>query len=134
MIINRALIREVMHTSGAVTLVIVTIFLVVRMLGFLKAAAQGDIPIESVLVLLALKMVGYLDVILPLMMYLAILMVLGRWHRDNEMTVLAACGVGLSNFIKPLSVLVLFVGGIVALFSFYLTPQSVTAVMMQVPA
>ncbi len=127
LIINRALVREVLHTSVAVTLVILTIFLVVRMLGFLHAAAQGDIPVESVLVLVALKMVSYLDVILPLMLYIAILMVMGRWHRDNEMTVLSACGVGLGNFLKPLSFLVLLVAGLVAIFSFYLTPLSLTA-------
>ncbi len=113
--------------SGAVTLVILTIFLVVRMLGFLRDAAQGDIPVESVLVLVALKLVSYLDVILPLMLYIAILMVLGRWHRDNEITVLSACGIGLTGFVRPVAVLVLIIGGIVALFSFYLTPLSVSA-------
>ncbi len=127
MIINRALVREVLHTSVAVTLVILTIFLVVRMLGFLHQAAQGDIPVESVLVLVVLKLVGYLDVILPLMLYIAILMVMGRWHRDNEMTVLSACGVGLVNFLKPLSFLVALVATVVAIFSFYLTPLSLTA-------
>ncbi len=127
LIINRALVREVLHTSVAVTLVMLTIFLVVRILGFLHQAAEGDIPVESVLILVALKLVGYLDVILPLMLYIAILMVLGRWHRDNEMTVLSACGVGLANFLKPLSFLVFLVAGVVAIFSFYLTPLSLTA-------
>ena len=126
LIINRTLIREVMQTSGAVTLVILCIFLVVRALGFLQQAAQGDIPVESVLVLVGLKMVSYVDVILPLVLYIAILMVLGRWNRDNEMTVLAACGLGIRNFLNPLAVLVLMVGGLSALFSFYLTPLSVT--------
>lgn len=127
MIVNRALIREVLYTSAAVTLVIVSIFLVVRMLGFLKEAAQGDIPVESVLILVLLKLISYLDVIVPLMLYIAILMVLGRWSRDNEMTVLAACGIGLSNFLKPLSVLAVVVCVLVGLFSFYLGPLAVRA-------
>ncbi len=127
MIINRALVREVLHTGGAVTAVIVTIFLVVRMLGFLRQAAQGNIPIESVSILVALKMVSYLDVILPLVLYIAILMVFNRWHRDNEMTVLAACGVGLTNFLRPFALLVLLVGGVVAVFSLYLAPLALTA-------
>jgi len=97
------------------------------MLGFLRAAAQGDIPVESVLVLVALKLIGYLDVILPLVMYISILMVMGRWHRDNEITVLSACGIGLSNFLRPLSMLVLFLGAVVAILSFYLTPLSLYA-------
>ncbi|MDH3637189.1 MAG: LPS export ABC transporter permease LptF [Gammaproteobacteria bacterium] len=127
MIVNRALIREVLYTSGAVTVVIVSIFLVVRMLGFLKEAAQGSIPVESVLILLILKLISYLDVVIPLMLYIAILMVLGRWNRDNEMTVLAACGIGLSNFLKPLAVLAALTAGLVATFSFYLGPLAVRA-------
>ena len=125
MIVNRALVREVLQTSVAVTFVILSIFVVVRSLGFLQQAVRGDIPVEAVLVLVALKMVGYLDVIIPLMMYIALLMVLGRWNRDNEMIVLAACGISPVNFLRPLLVLVLIVGGVVALFSFWLTPLAI---------
>lgn len=125
MIVNRALVREVLETSIAVTFVILIVFVVVRSLGFLQQAVRGDVPVEAVLTLVVLKMVGYLDVIIPLMMYIAILMVLGRWNRDNEMIVLAASGISPVNFLKPLMALVLIVGGVVALFSFYLTPLAI---------
>lgn len=118
------MVTEVLRTSGAVTMVIFSIFLVMRALGFLQQAARGDLPVESVLVLLALKLIAYFDIILPLMLYIAILMVMGRWSRDNEMAVLSACGVSLFNFLKPLLVLVLIMGTLVAAFSFYLTPKA----------
>lgn len=124
MIINRAMVAEVLRTSGAVTMIIFSIFLVMRALGFLQQAARGDLPVDSVLILLVLKLIAYFDVILPLMLYIAILMVMGRWSRDNEMAVLSACGVSLFNFLKPLLVLVLIMGSIVAAFSFYLTPKA----------
>lgn len=124
MIINRAMVSEVLRTSGAVTVVIFSIFLVMRALGFLQQAARGDLPVDSVLVLLLLKLLAYFDIILPLMLYIAILMVMGRWSRDNEMAVLSACGVSLFNFLKPLAVLVVIMGSIVAAFSFYLTPKA----------
>lgn len=125
MIVNRALVREVLQTSVAVTLVILSIFVVVRSLGFLQQAVKGDVPVEAVLTLVVLKLVGYLDVIIPLMMYIALLMVLGRWNRDNEMVVLAACGLSPVNFLRPILVLILIIGGVVALFSFYLTPLAI---------
>ena len=125
MIVNRALVREVLQTSVAVTFVILSIFIVVRSLGFLQQAVRGDVPVEAVLTLVVLKTVGYLDVIIPLMMYIAILMVLGRWNRDNEMIILAACGISPVNFLKPLSWLVLIIGGVVAAFSFWLTPLAI---------
>lgn len=114
-----------LQTSGAVTLVMFSIFLVVRLVGFLRAAASGQIPVDSVLVLLLLKLVTYMDDILPLMLYVAVLMVMDRWSRDNELVVLAACGVGLGRLLKPLIALSIGMAAVVALFSLYLSPLSV---------
>ena len=125
MIINRQFIKETLWTSTAVTLVMLSIFLVVRLVGFLRDAADGDLPVESILILLSLKLVTYIDVILPLMMFVAVLMVLNRWGRDNELAVISASGIGLTNFLKPIVVLVLVIGGIAAAFSFYVSPLSV---------
>ena len=125
MIINRSFINEVVRTALAVTFVIISIFLVMRVMGFLSQAAEGIIPVGGVFSLVGLKMVAYLDVMLPLMFYIALLMVLNRWYSDHEMAVLASAGVGLSHFLKPLGVLVLVLGGVVAFFSFYLTPLSI---------
>lgn len=115
---------EVLRTAIAVTFVVLSIFLVLRVMGFLSQAAEGLIPVGSVLSLVMLKMVAYLDVMLPLMFYIALLMVLNRWYSDQEMAVLASAGLGISNFLKPVGNLILIVGGLVALFSFYLTPLS----------
>ena len=124
MIINRAFITEVLRTAIAVTFVVLSIFLVLRVMGFLSQAAEGLIPVGSVMNLVILKMVAYLDVMLPLMFYIALIMVLNRWYSDQEMAVLASAGLGISNFLKPVGSLILIVGGVVAIFSFYLTPLS----------
>lgn len=125
MIINRAFILEVLRTALAVTFVIVCIFLVMRVMGFLSQAAEGVIPLNGVFVLVALKMISYLDVMMPLMFFVALLMVLNRWYADQEMAVLASAGVGLAHFLKPLSILVLVLTAVVAAFAFYLTPMSI---------
>lgn len=124
MIINRALVKEVLVAAGAVATIILSIFLVLRSVGFLREAAQGALPVDSVFVLLLLKMVTYLDVIIPLILFVSILMVLGRWHKDNEMTVISACGIGQQMLLKPILMLVLIVGGIVTACSLYLSPLS----------
>jgi lipopolysaccharide export system permease protein len=125
MIIDRSFITEVIRTALAVTFVIISIFLVMRVMGFLSQAAEGIIPVGGVFSLVGLKMVAYLDVMIPLMFYIALLMVLNRWYSDQEMAVLASAGLGISHFLKPLAVLVFFIGGMVAFFSFYLTPLSI---------
>ena len=125
MIINKSFVVEVLRTALAVTFVIICIFLVLRVMGFLSQAADGLIPVSGVMSLVGLKMVSYLDVILPLMFYIAMIMVLNRWYSDHEMAVLASAGLGISHFLKPAAVLIFVFGGMVALLSFYLTPYSV---------
>ena len=122
--IQRAFIKEVLQTCSAVTAILFSIFLVTRLVGFLRAAAEGDIPINSVLLLLVLKMITYLDILIPLVLYISTLLVMGRWIRDNELTVISACGIGMSDFLKPAMALFAVVGTIVALFALYLSPLS----------
>lgn len=125
MIISRAFVRELLQTSGAVTLVMLSIFLVVRVVGFLRDAAEGDIPVDSVLELLVLKMITYMDVLLPLVFYVSMLLVLGRWSRDNELAVLESSGIGIHRFLRPALGAALVVALLVASFSLYLSPLAV---------
>ena len=127
MIIHRAFIREVLQTCGAVTAILFSIFFVTRLVGFLSAAAEGDIAIDSVFTLLTLKMLTYLDIIVPLVIYISILLVMGRWIRDNELTVISACGIGMQQFLKPVLILFVIFGTLVGAFSLYLSPLSARA-------
>lgn len=79
---------------------------------------------NSVFLLLMLKMTTYLDIIVPLVVYISILLVMGRWIRDNELTVISACGIGMREFIRPMIILFLILGSMVAAFSLYLSPLS----------
>ena len=122
MILRRALAREVLLTSFAVTAVIFCIFVVVRVLGFLRQAAEGIIPVDSIFVLLFLKVIAYMDVILPLMMFVAMLLVLGRWSRQNELTIMAVSGLGLSHLLRPVVFLILVGALTVGSFSMVVGP------------
>ena len=84
MILHRTFVSEVLRTCAAVTLIMLVIFLVIRTLGFLRMAAEGVMPLGRIVSLLGFKLLSYLDVMLPLMLYIAILLVLGRWRKDNE--------------------------------------------------
>lgn len=128
MILNRALMRETLQASGAVALVLLSIFLVVRLVAVLRQAAEGVIPLDSVVQLLFLRLMTNMDIILPLVLYVAVLMVLGRWSRDNEMTVITACGISPAQFIRPLAWLAVMMSLLVGLFSLYLSPLSVRVI------
>lgn len=128
MILNRALLRETLQTGGAVALVLLSIFMVIRLVAVLRQAAEGVIPLDSVLQILFLRVMTNMDIILPLVLYVAILMVLGRWSRDNEMTVITACGISPAQFLWPMAWLALFMSLLVGSFSLYLSPLAVRAI------
>jgi lipopolysaccharide export system permease protein len=74
------------------------------------------------LTLLGLELVRRLEILIPLATYIGILLTLARWYRDNEMTVLAACGMGLASISRPVMQLALGAAAVVALFSLYFSP------------
>lgn len=124
LIIDRALMREVLQTSMAVTLVFVSLFVVVSLVNVLAQAAMGEVPARIVFMLLGLQTVKMVGFLLPLALFVGILLTLGRWYRESEMTVLAACGIGLAHFVRPTLLLATGFALVAALFSFYLAPMS----------
>jgi len=127
-IINRSLARELTTTTLAVTFIFVALFMVVSLVKILAKAAAGSFPAKFVFTMLGLQTVEVLSLILPLAFYIGLLLTLGRWYRDNEMTVLAACGVGLTQLLRPVLVMATSFAFIIALLSFYLAPIASTLI------
>lgn len=121
-IINRALVRELTTTTLAVAFIFVALFMVVSLVKILAKAVAGSFPATLVFTLLGLQTVEILSLMLPLAFYVGLLLTLGRWYRDNEMTVLAACGVGLGQLLRPLLLIALGFAVVVLLLSLYLAP------------
>ena len=130
MIIHRAFIREVLQTCVGVAIILISIFFVIRLVGFLDQAAEGIIAVDQVLVLLSLKLINYLDLIVPLVVYISTLLVMGRWVRDNELTIINACGIGMTTFIRPAIALFAIVGSVVGVLSLYLSPLAAETVLV----
>lgn len=127
-IINRSLARELTSTTLAVALVFVALFMVVSLVKILAKAAAGSFPAKLVFTLLSLQTVEVLSLMLPLAFYLGLLLTLGRWYRDSEMTVLAACGVGLTQLLRPVLLMAVAFAAVVALLAFYLSPIASTLI------
>jgi lipopolysaccharide export system permease protein len=121
-IINRALVRELTTTTSAVAFIFVALFMVVSLVKILAKAAAGSFPIKFVFTMLGLQTVEVLSLMLPLAFYIGLLLTLGRWYRDNEMTVLNACGVSLTQLLRPIIGIAFAFAVVVALLSFYLAP------------
>ena len=125
MILRRALFQEASLTSMAVMLILLVLFVFMGLTKLLAKAAVGEQAPDVIFILLLLELLRKIDLLLPLAIFIGILMTLSRWYRDNEMTVLAACGVGITSLLRPVMLLAFLAATVVALFSLYFSPLTV---------
>jgi lipopolysaccharide export system permease protein len=121
-IIYRALYRETTKIWAAIIVVLLALFTLILFGHLLSRAARGEFAQGLVLALLGLQLLRYLDVLLPMGLYFALLLALGRWYRDNEMAVLAACGIGLPQLLKPVLALAAMGVALTAVLSLVVNP------------
>lgn len=128
MIINRAFYREIVQTGFVVTTIFLVLYAVISFVALLSRAASGNLPAQIIFSMLGLQTVKNLGIILPLAFFIGILLTLSRWYRDSEMTVLAACGIGLASFIRPVLIVAAIVAVIVGLVAFYFAPLATSVI------
>ena len=105
------------------TIVLCLILISNRLVLFLSDAASGDIAANVIFKLLGLKMVWYMVHIVPFALALGVVLGLGRMYRDNEMTVMSACGVGIWRVYKPLLGFGLVVAIVLTWLAMFVSPE-----------
>ena len=123
MIVFRYLSREVLLTLSAVSAVLLVIIMSGRFIKYLAQAASGLLDPGSLFLIMGFRLPGFLQLILPLGLFLGILLAYGRLYLESEMTVLSATGMSQQR----LFVMTLFPATLVALvvawLSLSLAPQ-----------
>ena len=120
--IEKYLLREILVTWGAVTLVLLLIMLGNVLAGSLGRASEGNLSADLVFLFVAVKSIGLLVTLIPLGLYLGILLAFGRFYRDSEMSAMFACGVGLVNVFRPAMVAGLIGVAIITVLTIWVNP------------
>ena len=118
MIVFRYLSREVLLTLSAVSAVLLVIIMSGRFIRYLAQAAQGALDPGVLLQIMFWRIPGFLELILPLGLFLGILLAYGRLYLDSEMTVLAATGMSqqrLLGYSMVSAVVVAILAGILSM-------------------
>lgn len=92
-IVFRYLTRQILVNMVAVTTVLLLVLMSGRFIKYLAQAASGGIAASVLFPLMAYRIPGFLELILPLGLFIGILLAYGRMYLDSEMVVLHACGV-----------------------------------------
>ncbi len=122
MIIDRYIFREITGVWLAITLVLLLIFAGNQLVMLFNAVVAGDLIGKQVLVMLGLTLVNNLALLLPFAFFIAILVALGRMHKDSEMVALAACGVGIGRLLKTITAFAVVLAIITGSLSLLLSP------------
>lgn len=125
MIIFRYLFREVLLSTTAVTAVLLLIITSARLIKYLTDAVSGRIDAEFVLLVLAYRIPSFLELLLPLGLFLGILLAFGRLYLESEMVVLRACGVSHRRLVLYALGPALLIALLVAWLSLQLAPWGI---------
>jgi lipopolysaccharide export system permease protein len=101
-IIDRYMMREVGFPFVGVSAVLLTVFVTFSLTRFLADASSGLLNATEVTHLTALKGLIALEVLLPIALYVAVILGLGRLYRDSEMVALRAGGVSENRLLRPI--------------------------------
>jgi len=124
-IIFRYLSRDILVSTFAVCFALLLIFLSVRFVNLLADAAAGKYAVNVLFEMIGYRMPDFLQIILPLGFYIAILLAYGRLYMDSEMVVLFACGLSQRQLIGITLIPAAFISLLVAVFSFWLAPRGI---------
>ncbi|HEX7341103.1 MAG TPA: LPS export ABC transporter permease LptF [Rhodanobacteraceae bacterium] len=123
-ILDRYLLRELALSVLAVAVVLLVVVAGGTFARVLQQVAEGSYPASVMFDVLGLKMLAALAGLLPLALFLGILWALGRLHRDSEMHVLAASGMGRRGLLRPAAWLAIPMAVLIGMVSLWLGPWS----------
>ncbi|MFS1523038.1 LPS export ABC transporter permease LptF [Microbulbifer sp. 2304DJ12-6] len=124
-IIFRYLCRELLFATLAVSAVLLLMVMSGRFVKYLAEAAAGDISADILFSLMGFRLPGFLELVLPLGLFVGILLAYGRLYIESEMTVLHACGFSEWRLLMYTLAPALMVALLVASMSLYFSPAGV---------
>ena len=127
-ILDRYIFREVAITWLGVTMVLLLILLTQQFARVLGDVAKGKLPKNAAFDVIGLSAAQYLTIVVPISLFLAIMLALGRLYRDSEMPAMMACRVGPGGIYRPLLWLIVPLSLGVAWLSIEGAPQALVAI------
>lgn len=122
--LDRYVLREVALAWLAVTGVLLAILLANQLARVLSQAAANEFPSSTVFALLGLTSLTNLTIVLPVGLFLAIMLALGRLYHESEMAAMQSGGLGPGSLYRSVSVLSGFVVILLGVVSFVAAPEA----------
>lgn len=123
MILYRYIHRQLFASTLVIAFVLTVVMVGGRFIAYLAQAATGEISADAVFKVLALRLPEFLQMILPLALFIGILLTFGRMYVDSEMAALRAGGIGPFRDLRSVLLPVVCMTLLMATFSLWLSPS-----------
>ena len=104
-IMSRYIARDIVAAIVAVAVVLLLIILGKLFIQLLDEVLDGDLTADMLGTVLLLGVIRYLVILLPFSLFIAIIMVLSRMHKDSEVNAAMAGGASNKDFIRAVMVI-----------------------------
>jgi lipopolysaccharide export system permease protein len=127
-ILDRYIFREIAQSWLAVTMVLLAILLTNQFARVLGDVAKDKLPKDAIFQIIGLTGLQYLTILVPIGLFLAIMLALGRLYRDSELPAMMACRVGPLDIYRPLSWLLIPLALAVGWLAMDVAPMALTEI------
>ncbi|MDN5752616.1 MAG: LPS export ABC transporter permease LptF [Nitrosospira sp.] len=121
-IIERYITRELLIPFTVVIVILAALFSSFSSARFLAGALTESLGVAAMLKLVLLKTLIALEVLMPIALYVAIIMGLGRLHRDQEINVLRSAGVSERRIVYAVLIVAIPAGIVSGVLSVFVRP------------
>ncbi len=121
-VLDKMIALDLLRTLLAVWSVIVVIIVSRQFIRILDKAIEGQVSNQTLMTVLGLKTIIASAAFLPAALFMAVLMVLGRMYRDQEMSAVASAGGGAGTVYRAIFLLVFPLTVLSVGLSFYVAP------------
>ncbi len=123
-IINRYIFREIAFPFFLILFVLTFVLLMGRILQIMDLMVNKGISVLDILHLVMLIMPSFLMFTIPIALLVSILIAMGTFSADNEITALKAAGVSLLQIYYPVAVASLLTFACTMVIGYFLVPES----------
>jgi len=120
--LGRYISHEILRPFAVICLILAGLFSSFNAARYLEAAVSETLGMLLIMKLILLKTVIALEVLVPIAFYAAIIVALGRMHRDQEIIVLRSAGINENFVVKTIITLAIPVAILVGILSIYGRP------------
>ena len=107
MILRRYMTQQVASTTALVLGFLVVMMLGGRLIRYFGIAAEGNLDVSLLFTIIGYNLPYFLELILPLAFFIALMLVFGRLYVDQEMAIINASGVSRGKLARLMTPLIL---------------------------